>query len=351
MSRIACVVLALGVAGCGTLASGAGGDTDLPRGRSGPFRLLDNLELPAGSCVLRDDTATLGDPSAVALPDGRIDLYATRTDGTARSIVRARLDGSRSAPGAPAMALVPTLPWHGGGVGAPDVVRTADGAWMVFDTAAGIGLARSVDGIAWTSLDAPLLVADATAGELSALRAPTLAVRADGTWWLAYESAGAIWGARATGPQGPFVRVDGDDRTARRDPWVSPGDDAVDAGVVGYASGSVGDPSLRVEASVAGRELLRLYFSARSAPVAMDGGTTFLRSVGLAGSFDGVHFTRNATAVLPGALDPTVSSPTSWNDGALRTWLFVGGRCDLSGRSSGVRVAVAPANQRYDRAP
>ena len=126
---------------------------------------------------------------------------------------------------------------------------------------------------------------------------------------------------------------------------------ARDAGLVGYASGAVGDPTLRAEDSLAGRTLYRLFFSARSAPVAIDGGSAFERAIGLAGSFDGVHFARAESAVLSGRADPAVRAPSAWSDGPLRTWLFVSGRCDSAGRNEGIRVAVAPGNRRYPRTP
>jgi hypothetical protein len=346
--RRASLLLALVPAlGCGTLASPGGGDSNLPAGRNGPYRLLDSEELPAGSCLLREDGATLEDPATLPLDLHRVALYFTRREGARRTIRRAVVVDGQRLEGEPEEVLAPSLAWHGGAVGAPDVAATRDGFAMVFDTAAGIGLATSADGRAWRPADAPLLAAAAEAGEGTALRAPTLVVRPGGAVVLAYESAGAIWSATGAALAGPLTRVDADERTPRRDPLLAPGDDARDAGVAGYASGAVGDPSLRAEETLAGRTLFRLFFSARSVPFPMDGGLTFNRAVGIAGSFDGTHFPRAEAAVLTNRVDPDVGAPSAWSDGALRTWLFLGGRCDSAGRNQGIRVAVAPGNRRY----
>jgi hypothetical protein len=333
--------------GCGTLASPGGGDSNLPAGRNGPYRLLDSEELPAGSCLLREDGVALEDPAALPLDLHRVALYFTRREGARRTIRRAVVVDGQRLEGDPTDALAPSLAWHGDGVGAPDVSATRDGFAMVFDTAAGLGLATSADGRAWRPADAPLLVASADAGEVTPLRAPTLLVRPDGSIVLAYESAGAVWAAAGATLAAPLVRVDADARTPRREALLAPGDDARDAGAVGYASGAVGDPSLRAEESVAGRTLFRLFFSARSAPFTFDGGVDFNRAVGIAGSFDGARFLRAETAVLTSRTDPAVGAPSAWSDGALRTWLFVSGRCDGAGRNVGIRVAVAPGNRRY----
>ncbi len=339
------------LAGCGTLASPGGGDTDLPAGRGGPYRLLDSEELSEGLCLVREESVALSDPAALSLDPHRVALYFTRREGARRTIRRAIVVDGRRLEAAPEEVLAPSLAWHGEGVGAPDVAATRDGFAMVFDTAAGLGLATSADGRTWRSSEAPWLAADAGAGETTPLRSPTLVVRPDDSVMVAYESAGAIWSATAAAPGAPLRRVDADERTARRESLLAPGDDARDAGVVGYASGAVGDPSLRAEDSLAGRTLYRLFFSARSAPFALDGGSSFNRAVGLAGSFDGVHFTRSEAAALTNRVDPSVAAPSTWSDGSLRTWLFVNGRCDSGGRNEGIRVAVAPGNRRYPRTP
>ncbi len=343
-----CLALTLG---CGTAASPGGGDSNLPSGRGGPYRLLDGDEVPEGTCLFREQGVTLEDPSALTLDAHRVALYFTRREGTRRSVRRAVVVDGHRVEGTPTEALAPTLTWHGEGVGAPDVSATRDGFAMAFDTTDGLGIATSSDGLTWRSDDQPALSADATAGEATALRSPALLVHRDGTAMLAYESAGAIWLATAPTVAGPWQRVDPTPETPRRDPMVAPGNDARDAGVVGFASGAVGDPSLRLEEVGVGRRLYRVFFSARSAPVAMDGGSVFTRAIGTAASFDGVHFPRAETPALTGRLDPLVRAPSTWSNGPLLTWLFVTGRCDSAGRTEGIRVGVAPGTRRYELTP
>lgn len=343
-----CVALTLG---CGTAASPGGGDSNLPSGRGGPYRLLDGDEVSEGTCLLREQGVTFEDPSALALDARRVALYFTRREGARRTVRRAVVVDGRRVEAAPVEALAPTLAWHGEGVGAPDVASLRDGLAMAYDTSGGLGIATSADGLTWRSDEQPALTADATAGEVTALRSPALLALREGVVMLAYESAGSIWLATADTVAGPWQRVDAIPETPRRDPVVAPGDDARDAGVVGFASGAVGDPSLRLEEVGVGRRLYRLFFSARSAPVAVDGGSTFSRAIGVAGSFDGVHFPRAETPALTGRPDPAVRAPSTWSNGPLRTWLFVTGRCDGAGRSEGIRVGVSPGNRRYDLAP
>ena len=346
--------LALGLAlilGCGTTASPGGGDSNLPTGRNGPYRLLDSEELSAGLCLVREEGATLEDPAVLPLDTHRVALYFTRREGARRTILRVVVVDAQRLEAEPEESLAPSLGWHGDGVGAPDVAITRDGFAMVFDTIAGLGLATSPDGRVWHVGEQPLLSADPSAGELTPLRSPTIVVRPDATVTVAYESAGAIWSASSSSLAAPLRRVDPDARSARREALLAPSDDVRDAGTVGYASGAVGDPSLRAEESLAGRTLYRLFFSARSAPFALDGGSTFNRAIGIAGSFDGIHFPRAETAVLTNRTDPAVHAPSTWSDGPLRTWLFVSGRCDSGGRTEGIRVAVAPGNRRYPRTP
>ncbi|MDB4928386.1 MAG: hypothetical protein JWM10_870, partial [Myxococcaceae bacterium] len=138
--------LGLGPLGCGTLAAPGGGDRDLPAGRNGPYRLLDGEELPAGTCLLREDGVALEDPAALPLDLHRVALYFTRRDGSRRTIRRVVVVDGQRLEGEPAEVLAPSLAWHGDGVGAPDVAATRDGFAMAFDTAAGLGLATSADG-------------------------------------------------------------------------------------------------------------------------------------------------------------------------------------------------------------
>ncbi len=342
--RRALLAAALCVA-CGTLTSPGEGDRDLPVGRGGPFRLLGPADLDGRTCVVSDRSSRLDDPSVARAGDGSVRLYFTVDDGAARSISTARLDGPTGPAGEPTASLRATLPWHEGSVEAPEVIRTAAGEWwMLYASAGGIGLARSADGVSFTADPEPLLRADATTGESTPARSPAVVESAPGRFLVAYESAGAVWGAELVAATGAVSRLDGDPGVDGRQPLLAPSDDAVDAGVVGFASGSVGDPSLTLESTAIGRSLWRLYATTRSAPVRSDAGVAPLLTLGVAGSFDGLRFSRDANPTLRARSDGTVTSPDVLADGARRTWLYAGGRCDSAGRVRGIVVAVAPGN-------
>ncbi|MEZ4407093.1 MAG: hypothetical protein R3A52_11525 [Polyangiales bacterium] len=200
------------------------------------------------------------------------------------------------------------------------------------------------DGASFTADANPLLVADVASGESTALRSPAIVESAPGRFLIAYESAGSVWGAELISATGAVSRIDGDPRAEGRQPLLAPSDDAVDAGVVGFASGSIGDPSLTLETTAIGRSLWRLYVTTRSAPVRTDAGVEPLLTLGVAGSFDGVSFARDANPTLRARSDGTVSSPDVIADGPRRSFLYAGGRCDTAGRVRGVVVAVAPGN-------
>lgn len=223
---------------------------------------------------------------------------------------------------------------------------------MVFDTAAGLGLATSADGRTWRSSEAPWLTAEASEGELTPPRAPTLVVRRDDSLIIAYESAGAIWLADGAAPTRPGPSV-GSTRTSARPAGSHCWPLATTPATLGWwatrrAPWAIPRCARRTASPVAP---YTGPFSARSAPFALDGGSDFQRAVGLAGSFDAVHFTRSEAAVLGSRLDLSVAAPSAWSHGSLRTWLFVNGRCDSNGRNQGIRVAVAPGNRRYPRTP
>lgn len=344
------LLAAMVCASCGTVASPGEGDRDLPVGRGGPFRLLGPADLDGRACVVSDRARRFDDPSAVRREDGSVSLYFTDDDGAARSISTARLASPIALAEDVSPALRATLPWQAGSVEAPEVVRVAAGEWwMLYASAGGLGLARGADGASFAADPNPLLTAEPAAGESTALRSPSIVESAPGRFLIAYESAGAVWGAELISATGAVSRLDADPRQDGRQPLLAPGDDAVDAGVVGFASGSVGDPSLTLETTAIGRSLWRLYATTRSAPVRTDAGVEPLITLGVAGSFDGVSFSRDANPALRARGDGTVSAPDVIADGPRRSFLYAGGRCDTAGRVRGVVVAVAPGNTALPR--
>lgn len=346
----ACALTVFSCIACGTLASPGQGDSNLPVGRQGPFRLVTRAELGGDrNCVLSDPSLRYDDPSVVRGTGNSVMLFFTVDNGTSRWISASHLDrptGVPLAPNGPTVSLRATHPWQGVSVEAPEVLRLSPTEWvMLYASAGGVGVARSVDGERFTADPEPLIIADGSVGETTALKSPTLAPVSPEGFLIAYESAGAVWGALAPRTlRAPVNRLDPDTAAIGRQPLIAPSDDAVDSGVVGFASGSLGDPSLVVETTAIGRELFHLYATARSAPVRSDAGVAPLISLSVAGSFDARHFIRSQTPALRARPDPTVSSPDVLADEPRRTWLYAGGRCDTLGHVRGITVAVAQSD-------
>lgn len=350
----ASALLAIFLAGCGTLGGRGGGEDDLPNNRVGPFRELSSEETGGSRCVAYDGAGVFDEPSAVRLPDGRVALYGTRTVQGRRSIARTVLQGLATQVDAPVEVFAPSLGWHGTAVTSPGVAAVPGGGFvMAYATGSGaLGVATSADGVTWSPRSAPALTPDAAAGEETALRAPTVVALAGGSLVLAYASGSAIWLAR-TADGGSFARIDGDPSTPRRDPLLGPAGairPAGDAGV-GFESGALDDPSLHLEDTVAGRAIWRLYYTARSVPQAMDGGLAPGVAVTLAASFDGLRFERLGAPVVTSRFDPTLAAPSALAVDARRTMLYLSGRCDAAGRSRGVRGALAPGSERLGAGP
>lgn len=344
--RTIAALLSLSLASnCGTLASPGAGDHELPANRTGPFRELTMTEMAGRTCAAVDFAGLIDEPSALRLADGRIALYVTREHDGLRTIARLVMRAPGQQQSDPVDVLTATLPWQGGGVSSPDVAARADGSLvMAYATASGaIALASSADGASWTARPVAALEASDASGETTALRAPSVVAQGD-TLVLAYVSGGAIWLARAPRVDAPFERVDADPRTPRRDPVLGATGvtSGPDGGAPGFESGSLDDPDLTLEAGALGRSLWRLFYTARSTPVAMDGGVAPTLAISMAASFDGLTFTRFGAPVFSTRNDPTIASPSMLADDARRTLLYVGGRCNLSRGRRGIRAAIAP---------
>jgi len=328
------------LAGCGTLAEPGAGDLELPNGRGGPFGPVVPADMNNQLCAVVEVGARLDDPAPLRTAQG-VALYFSYVRGEVRGIGRVLMPNGRLPEGVPAVVYRPSASWEGDTVEAPSLAQGPDGAlWMAYASPGGLGIARGTDGLAWTAPAAPSLVQDPTAGEDTSLRAPSLTRNPAGGWVLLYESAAAIWMARA-GDDLRFTRVDGDPSTPRRDPVLAPATTG-DGGVPGYRSGAVGDPFLTVETTSAGRALWRLYFTARTTPLPIDGGLRADVTVGVAGSFDGARFEAAAIPALASRIDLTASAPGVIADGPNRTILYAGGSCSGATQRRGLRVALSP---------
>lgn len=343
----ACLLLAT-TSHCGTLATPGAGDRELPANRTGPFRELSMTEMAGRTCAAVDFTGLIDEPSALRLADGRIALYVSREHDGMRTVARTVMRTPGQQQGDPEDVLTATLPWQGGGVSSPDVSARSDGSLvMVYTTDAGvIGLARSRDGVTWETHAQPSLEASASAGETTALRAPSVVARGDGLV-IAYVSGGAIWLAKSARLDAPWERVDADPRTPRRDPAlgaVGPASSG-DGGAPGFESGALDDPDLSVEEGALGRSIWRFFYTARSVPVPVDGGVAPNVVIAMAASFDGMTFTRFGAPVFSSRGDPTIAAPSMLADDSRRTLLFTGGRCNLSRGRRGLRAAIAPGGE------
>jgi hypothetical protein len=78
----------------------------------------------------------------------------------------------------------------------------------------------------------------------------------------------------------------------------------------------------------------------------MDGGLGATSSISAAASFDGLRFVRVGAPVFAPRGEVAVRGPAVLDDGALRTMLYAGGRCELSRGKRGIRAALAPGDER-----
>ncbi|MCC7536745.1 MAG: hypothetical protein IT379_11050, partial [Deltaproteobacteria bacterium] len=262
--------LLVAAVGCGSLGSPGGGDTDLPSTASGPFRRLDDDELPSGEALtgLALDDVPDGLTLAV-LPSGRRLLcYALARAAGPRAIFCASRDASElTFAHLETPVLEAELAWEGDEVLDPAIAVDDDGSVrLVYATVDGrIGIARSRDDgrTFGREIDEPIVIA--AGWETAPLRRPALARLADRDW-LYYD-----------GGSGIGVATSDDGRTFR--PEASP---VLVAGTAGrFDAARVGAPTVHVETTVAGRERLALWYDALDA---MD-----IPSIGLAASFDGLR--------------------------------------------------------------
>ena len=274
----------LPLAACATLPAPSGGGDNLPNAGIGPFRALATEELGnlrSGPFALDDDTTFARDPSLLDL-DGDPKTFAiagyfgaalaqgdappTATDPT-RAIVRFEAEDGRSFDRKPEEVLHAELPWEGGVMGAPSIVRASpqfgSRLFLYYAAAGGIGLAQSDDGHTFTRFsNAPVLGPTSAGWENGAVpTSPGVIVFPDGSFRMFYEVALADAGSaigEARSQDGRFWERVGEA------PALAPR--AAEAGQEApYDAGAVGSPCPILGAPSEGRPVLRLYHGARDA--------------------------------------------------------------------------------------
>jgi hypothetical protein len=269
------LVVAFGA--CATIPEPGGGGENLPSAVAGPFRALVALEMGNARVapnVLDDEDEFVRDPAVIdldgdpstlgiagyfgaAVKQGEVKSLAT--DPTREIRRYGALDG-RSFDRAAEVVLAPTEAWEGGVLGQPSALRAGGETWLYFAAAAGIGLAKSPDGHAFTRVAGPVLGAAMGGWEGAAVPASPGVVRlADGSFRMFYEvaiTADATAIGEASSPDGvAWTRVGAAPALAPAAPR-----DGVDQP---YDDASVGSPFPVLAASADGRAILRVYYGAR----------------------------------------------------------------------------------------
>lgn len=344
------LLLAAVATACATTGADGEGDRDLPSAGVGPFRKLADAEvLGIAPFVLEDRDARYREPSAVAVSDGVV-LFAVASGADGRdAIVRSRADDGRSFFGTtgdggrrPPVVLAPELAWEGTALSGPSILRRGEEWWLYYAGAAGIGLARSRDGLAFTREPSPVLAADPSAGgwETSAPRAPGAYVLPDGRIRLLY-AAGTAIGEAESDDGVHFRRLDARPDTPALDPVLAASHEVVPASGAlparwAFDARAVSDPVGLRRVTAAGRVHLRVLYTGESP----DGAT----AIGLAARYgDDGPLERNASPVY--AAGQRERAPAVAEVSGV-TLLYVGQdrRVDATRTAPGIACAVAPAN-------
>ena len=227
------LALAVLVPSCATTGAAGEGDLNLPTTGVGPFRKLSVDEVPGiAPFVLDDRTAVYREPAVLAPESGGdgVILYAVGRQGASDVIVRTRSDDGRSFFGSsgdfgktPRVVLSATLPWEGGAVAGPFVLRVNAEVLLFYAAEGGIGLARSTDGgLVFRKEPAPVLTRDAASPwESTQVRAPSVFLLPDGRLRMLY-AAGVSIGEAESVDGVRFQRVDPDPTTPVLEPVLQP---------------------------------------------------------------------------------------------------------------------------------
>lgn len=333
------ILLALAVTSCGTIASPAGGDVDLPNAKAGPFRLLRSGELdpsqsgPPAPFLARSEQHRYRDPSALDI-DGDpstlpIWLYAVRGDDDASSIVRFSAEDGRSVARVPETVLEASEDWEGGWVAAPSALRVSGEVWLYYASAGGIGLAKSKDGKAFVK-EPKAVIADslgcgrahaptAAPSEASVIRLP------DGSFRMFFSVGDSI--CETSSEDGVRWRFAGDYGLVLRFTSPLPGDDDP------FDSASIAHPFATTALSPEGRLIVRVYYVGRD--------TKGAQAIGLAARYGGDGpLVRAKVPVLRSDLLPGKPSVLAFDDFSL---LYFTQQAGDSPSYPALAAAVAPA--------
>jgi len=275
----AVALLALGL-GCGSGAVTGDADSAFVQLGVAPFTKVDTLpDVPnifgIQSIVYPSPFGTTyADPELVAADVG-FRLYYTEGGDT---IELATSTDSRTWTRV-GVVLEATEPWEAGRVSAPTVVRDGAEHLLLYEggSRAGIGLARSADGVTFVKDPANPVLVPGAPWEMGNVGAPTVRVGPSGDLEMLSDGASRRGIGAASSPDGvTWTRTDGDASTAAIDPVLAPE-------VGGFDADRASDPSLLVEDVGNGRPALRVWYT---------GSASGNDSIGAAGSFGGAAYQR-----------------------------------------------------------
>ncbi len=356
MGRLAIGWLAAAGAGCGTLGGDGGGANELPNRGIVPYEKVTVGGADAGASDVGADVAPapgspfvlqpedpkgqrIAEPSAV-VDGGRVVLFAgVRTvKGGATVIARAEAeDGVRFGPLETVLAAEGGPEWFGGAIGAPAVVRDGERWLMAFAVGdgAGIGLATSEDGVAFTPGAGPVLTAEGE-DEAGGVGSPSLVVGPEGLvlfYEARREAGGPAHLRRASSPDGVTFTRDGavlEGGVDCLDPQGEP--------ETCWDAFSVETPEARLATTATGRRVWRLFYAGRASAKGK-------ADLGFAASFDGLVFERyRFNPVLDDSVDER--APSNVLSGGRYLLYFAE---DRSTKGQGVGLAIDDAGAPSER--
>jgi hypothetical protein len=333
-------VAALAAASCATLADGHAGLDDPPSARVGPFRLLVPGEIGANHpapFAMNDGHAFWRDASVVRTAASGFDVDAffagvaegAGPDDATDRIARFHAVDGRSFPASGDIVLTATEDWEGGHVGAPSAVVVNGSAWLFYEGANGIGVAKVDASGAFAPRSEPVLSASSVAWSGGvAPRSPGVVVLRDGSLRMFFElDTGA----------GPVI---GEARSIDGETWEAIGDGPVLARGPAGAPDALGvaTPAPVLATSEQGRDIVDVYYTALGAngPV-----------VGLASRFvlDGAGALERSPSIMLGpSAALAVREPCAVRFDAF-TLLFATENASKTSTDPAVVVGLAPATE------